>query len=60
MWWWQFNKEEPLQEDLIVYEKFVEFRKDRQRMNKDKADQKERSKKLGGGSSTVYKIPDPV
>lgn len=59
MWWWQFNKEEPLQEDLMVYEKFIEFRSEREKMNRDKAEQKEKSKKLGSISSTTYKIPDP-
>ena len=63
MWWWQFNKEEPLQEDIVVYEKFMDFRRDRERMNRDKEAQKERARqgrgKGTGNSSTTYKIPDP-
>lgn len=59
MWWWQFNKEEPLQEDLVVYEKFTEMRRERQRMNEEKEKQKE-ARKQGLASSTKYKIPDPV
>lgn len=61
MWWWNFNKEEPLQEDLVVYERFMEFRKDRQRMDRDKAEQKERAKQRTKGSknSVTYNIPDP-
>ena len=59
MWWWQFNKEEPLQEDIVVYERFMEYRRDRERMNRDKAAQKERAKQKGSGSSVTYKIPDP-
>lgn len=60
MWWWQFNKEEPLQEDMMTYERFEEFREDRERMNKEKEAQRARLKKRGaGGSSTTYNIPDP-
>lgn len=60
MWWWQFNKEEPLQEDLVVYERFLEFRRDRERMNRDKEAQKARAKQKGAGNSSIsYKIPDP-
>lgn len=60
MWWWQFNKEEPLQEDIAVYARFMEFRSDRQRMNRDKAEQKARAKERGSGKSNVtYNIPDP-
>jgi hypothetical protein len=59
MWWWQFDKEEPLQEDLVVYEKFVEMRSERRRMNEEKERQKE-ARKQGLVSSTKYRIPDPV
>lgn len=59
MWWWQFDKEEPLQEDLVVYERFTEMRNERQRMNEEKERQKE-ARKQGVTSSTKYKIPDPV
>lgn len=56
MWWWEFNhEEEPLQEDLVVYEKFLEFKSDRARMDKEKAERK--GKRSQG---TQYKIPDPV
>jgi len=64
MWWWQFDKEEPLQEDIVVYERFIELRRDRERMNRDKAAQKEKARLGGakgpGSSSITYKIPDPV
>lgn len=63
MWWWEFNKEEdgPIQEDLVVYEKFLEFRADRERMDRDKSIQKERSKQRKlGKSSTKYNIPDSI
>ena len=60
MWWWQLDKTEPLQEDLMVYEKFEEFREDRERMNKDKEEQKaRRAQRAAGRSSTTYNIPDP-
>lgn len=60
MWWWQFDKKEPLQEDLMTYERFEEFREDRERMNKDKEDQKARRKERDAGRSrTTYNIPDP-
>ena len=59
MWWWEFDKEEPLQEDLIVYEKFLEFRADRERMTRDKAAQKQRAEqRRAGKSGTKYNIPD--
>jgi hypothetical protein len=61
MWWWNFDKKEPLQEDLMTYEKFEELREDRERMNRDKEAQKAKRKQLGaGGSSATYKIPDPT
>ena len=64
MWWWEFNGEEPLQEDIAVYEKFLEFRADRERMDRDKAEQKARSQKgkLGNkqGGGTKYNIPDSI
>jgi hypothetical protein len=59
MWWWQFNKEEPLQEDLVVYEKFTVMRQERQRMNEEKEKQKE-ERKSGLVRGTKYRIPDPV
>ena len=60
MWWWQLDKTEPLQEDLMVYEKFEEFREDRERMNKEKEEQKARRRERNpGGSHTTYNIPDP-
>jgi hypothetical protein len=59
MWWWQFNKEEPFQEDLVVYEKFVEMRSERRRMNEEKQKQKE-ERQSGLVRGTKYRIPDPV
>lgn len=59
MWWWEFNKEEPLQEDLVVYEQFEDFRKDRERMDRDKEEQRSRLK-AGTRHGTKYSIPDPV
>lgn len=62
MWWWQFDKKEPLQEDLATYERFEGFREDRQRMNREKEEQKEKAKQRRGGgekTSTTYNIPDP-
>jgi hypothetical protein len=59
MWWWQFDKEEPLQEDLVVYEKFVEMRSERRRMNEEKQRQKEQQQ-TGLVRGTKYRIPDPV
>ena len=59
MWWWQFDREEPLQEDLVIYEKFIEIQQDRDRMNKDKAAQKERAKKGTSARHATYNIPDP-
>jgi hypothetical protein len=59
MWWWRFNNEEPLQEDLVVYEKFTRMRQERQRMNEDKERQKE-ARKSGVIRGTKYNIPDPV
>ena len=59
MWWWNFNKEEPLQEDLMTYERFMEIREDRRRMNEDKRRQKEQARSKGVKSSTTYNIPDP-
>jgi hypothetical protein len=59
MWWWQFDKSEPIQEDLIAYERFTEMRRERQRMNEEKERQKE-ARKSGLKSGTKYNIPDPV
>ena len=59
MWWWEFDKEEPLQEDIIAYERFIEMRKERQRMNEEKQRQKE-TRKSGLHRGTKYNIPDPV
>lgn len=56
MWWWEFNKEEPLQEDLVVYEQFEDFRSDRERMDREKEAQK--SKMKSGSRGTKYIIPD--
>jgi len=58
MWWWTFNKEEPLQEDLVVYEKFMELKEDRERMNLDKERQKADRELKKSGSSVKYQIPD--
>jgi hypothetical protein len=62
MWWWQFNKTEPLQEDLVVYEKFMEIKEDRQRMNREKEHQKAslKSGKSKSISGKQYTIPDPI
>ena len=61
-WWWEFDKEEPLQEDLVAYQRFMEFLEDRKRMDREKQAQKEKRKQQGlqGGTSTTYKIPDPI
>lgn len=58
MWWWEFNKEEPLQEDLVVYEQFEDFRRDRERMDREKEEQKAKMK--SGRHGTKYSIPDPI
>jgi hypothetical protein len=61
MWWWDFEKEEPLQEDLVAYEKFTEIRRERQKMNQDK--ERQQAQARSGKSSTggtIYKIPDPT
>ena len=61
MWWWEFSGEEPLQEDIIVYERFMELRRDRERMNRIKAEQKAQKQQrdaMGGGRSMKYRIPD--
>jgi hypothetical protein len=64
MWWWQFNNEEPLQEDLIVFEKLMEMRRDRQKMDKRKAEQKQASEAAKQSGKSVshasYNIPDPT
>jgi hypothetical protein len=59
MWWWQFDNEEPLQEDLVVYERFMEMVKDRQRMNEEKERQKAAARSKGGGSGTSYDFGPP-
>lgn len=61
MWWWEFNKEEPLQEDLVVYEKFQEMRDERQRMTDERERQKSEAKRKGKqASGSKYSIADPT
>lgn len=64
MWWWDFDKEEPLQEDLVVYEKFVEMRQDRKKMNQQKAEQRAQAEANRSSGKSVshasYNIPDPT
>lgn len=52
---------EPNQEDLVVYEKFMDLKKERERMTQEKERQKA-ARKSGSGlhSGTKYNIPDPV
>ncbi len=70
MWWWEFDKEEPLQEDLVVYEKFMEWRRERLKMTREKERQKQEAAARKAGSSgsgksvthsgASYTIPDPT
>ena len=60
MWWWNFDKKEPLQEDLVVYEKFQEMLDERERMTQEKERQKAAARKRGSVTGgTRYSIPDP-
>jgi hypothetical protein len=61
MWWWEFNHEEPIQEDLVAYEIWTGFLREREKMNQDKERQRQRARQRGGGaggSSVKYQIPD--
>jgi len=60
IWWWELDGTgEPLQEDLIVYEKFIELRKERERMTAEKERQRASRKSGVSRSGTRYNIPDP-
>lgn len=67
MWWWQFNKEEPLQEDLVVFEKLMDMRRARRDADREKQRQLEeaaarRASATGSGKikGASYTIPDPT
>jgi hypothetical protein len=67
MWWWQFNGEEPLQEDLVVFEKLMDMRRARRDADREKQRQKDeiaaQKASARGGTSKIkgasYTIPDP-
>jgi hypothetical protein len=64
-WWWVFNKEEPLQEDLVAYDQFEELRDEKRK--RDKWRDEQRAKRAGkiassgksGKGGITYNIPDP-